>query len=328
MNDFKHQVPILSDGWDCLSLRCNGQFVSIPDNVMLDELIRPPLPYKILPILRIYKTSENRLKDVIKIINDKQKQPSWKLINQALKGTNSKRLYVVSSQNAYRISPLMNLESQEANLESQRVLQHYSNIIINNLAIKINYLSKTDIQVREICDISGCYFETYQFHQAVQRYCSYILPHPYRTRLNRENSRHIHSINYRKKIEDANRIKERFSLYHHACDVEKIYVSEVNQDEKTSKEFDSRLNERIIDLGSVSRKIARLQRSNELPSLPPRRELHQCVFCYRFSFVELPPQGDDFKQHCDRNECIAAYERWLRHVNRLGIRLKREKIVD
>jgi hypothetical protein len=337
MDYLEQQVPIIRDGWDRLSFHHHGVTITIPDAVMLDELIRSPQPYKIRPLLLIHKTSKRRLEDVIKIIDDKQKQPSWKLITKALKGTRSERLYIVSSQNAYRIPPSSDLVSQEAELESQKVLQYASNTIINHLRHKFNYLSESDQQAKEICDKHGYFFEIYRFTQMVQRYCEFILPYPCKTRFNREYNLHVDlnkAINLygdkekeivRQGIAHSQKLMERFSLYRYATAVQDRIFGLMNLDEK--KVFDSHLFDKTDDLYTSNRKIARDQQKAKRQELngillSPRVELHQCVFCYRFRFAELPPQGNPFPQHCDRDECKLAYGRWSRHVRR------ERKVVD
>lgn len=343
MHLFERQVPIIHAGWDYLTFYCSDFTVTIPDEVMLDELIRSPQPYKIRRLLQIYKTSQTRLENVIKILDDNQRQPSWKLITKALKGTTSERLYIVSSQNAYRIPLSSDLASQEAELESQKVLQYASNTIVNHLRHKFNYLSESDQQAKEICDKHGHSFEIYRFTQMVQRYCKFVLPYPYKNRFNREYNLHIDlnkAINLygnkekeivRKGIAHSQRLMERFSLYRYATAVQDRIFGLMNLDEK--KVFDSHLFDRNDDLYTSNRKIARNQQKakRQEPNgilLSPRVELHQCVFCYRFKFEPLPPQGDDFPQHCDRDECKKAYGRWKKHLNRLEIRLTREEIDD
>jgi hypothetical protein len=339
MQDFESQVPIIRDGWDCLVFRRSGEFVTIPDEVMLDELIRPPLPYKILHLLSIYKTSQQILEDVFKILVSEQKPPSWKLITKTLKGTNSKRLYIASSQNAYRLKPSFDLESQI-------VLQRYSNTAIDYIHRGFSFPSEFDRRVKKICDNHGYCFETYQFHQTVQRYCSFMIPYPYRNRFDREDSPHIllnKPIDFYgekerricdREIASERMIMERFSLYHYSTAFTNKISLNIDPDEKEI--LDSSLFVSTDNLYTNARKIARHQRTqrkeqkaiiesqNEL--LCSSLELHQCVFCYRFSFVELPPQGNDFKQHCDRDECKKAYERWKKHLNRLKIPLKRGEI--
>jgi hypothetical protein len=355
MAHFEKQLPIILDGWDCLALPLNGRIVSIPDNVLLDELIRTPQPYKILPLLSIYEISESISKNAIKVINDKKKQPSWKSIAKALQGnikgilkgtierTNLERLYVVVSQNAYIISCSSDLMSQRDDLESQMVLQFYSNTIINYLHSEFSFPTETDLLIKEVCDKHGQCFETYQFAQMVQRYCEFILPYPYKTRFNREYNLHIdlnkpiklHGNNesqiISQGISHSQRLRERFSLYSYTIAVQNRILGSLTREEK--EVFDSRLFDRTDYLYTFDRKMARDQQKakRQEPNrilLSPRDELHQCVFCYRFKFEPLPPQGNEFPQHCDRDECKLAYGRWLRHINRLEIRLTREEIVD
>jgi hypothetical protein len=342
MNHFEPQVPIILDGWDRLILPLNGRLVSIPDPVMLDELVRPPQPYKILPLLVTYKVSEKEFKDVWEIIHSKQRQPSWKLITHALRNTESERLYIVSSQNAYRIPRLNNIASCKADLESQKKLQSASNSVVRHLRIKFSYIFEDDLKVKEICDKTDFYFETYVFLMTVARYCNFILPYPYATRLDREENSHdclrkpieMYGNKEREIVNNEaafhKRLKERFSTFSYTSVFMQRFFEHLELNDSLSS-FTSELFDRHDYLTSKIRKTARekrktkSQRSEKLHT-PSTANLHQCVFCYRFSFVKLPLQGDDFTQHCARNECKRAYGSWVRHVNRLGIRVKGEKI--
>lgn len=335
MNYFEPQVPIIDDGWECLALPLNGRIVSIPDNVLLDELIRPPHPFEIISLLSIYETSDTLKKaikdDVEKILNDKQKQPSWKLLLNAVEATSSERLYTVVSQNAYRLETSNNLESH---IDSQKKLQDFSNSVLESISGLFDCQTEADLQIENFLAANGHSIETYRFVQLVQKYCTFILPHPYQTRFNRKSVAHVIDVDSTKKhVELTNRLKERFSLYRYCSRLNDLCIRQVNSNKETAREFNSLLDGKIIGLGNTSRSIARKQqkerriRPNRFP-LPLIGNLHQCAFCYRFSFVELPPQGDDFSQHCDRDECKDAYEPWVRHVNRAGIRLRRGKVTD
>jgi hypothetical protein len=335
MSDFESKVPILVQGWKRLVLHHDGATTIIPNDIMLKELSCPPLPHEILTLLSIYETSET-LKETIKgavekILNNKQQQPSWKLLLKAVEATSSERLYTVVSQNAYRLEPSNNLESH---IESQKVLQDFSNVVLESISGLFDCKSASDLQIENLLATNGHSIETYRFIQLVQRYCTSILPRPYQTRFNRKSVSHIINVDSTKKqIELTNRLKERFSLYRYCSKLDELYTRQVNSNEKTARKFNSLLDGKIIDLGATSRSIARKQqkerkiRPDRLP-VPLIGSLHQCVFCALFSFPPLPPQAGNFKQHCGRDECIDAYDAWFEHINGKGIRLRRGKVPD
>jgi hypothetical protein len=74
---------------------------------------------------------------------DEEKQ-SWKEIAKMLKNTLSDELYYVVSQNSYRWSVI-------CDFENQRILQGYSNKLVECLTDKLRNPTENDLEIENFC---------------------------------------------------------------------------------------------------------------------------------------------------------------------------------
>jgi hypothetical protein len=350
MAHFEQQVPIIRDGWDRIEFRLPSLSailwtpeqgsLYLPDGRMLHELICVPHPHTVLSLLSIHKLPDETKRRIIEIVTRKYPIPSWLEIKEVLeeddihKSPQFGRLYAVVDRNCH--TPL-----QKFNYHSQKLLQSYSNRIVNTLIYRRDNPPETEIRIQDFCEKNGIPYEEYQLHDLTIRYFCSMLPHPIRTVPNKRVERDFVTragINSLGELERLNTHlrespKERKHIHHLVNEDARSY--ELFFAFRDSWQYKNKLEDYLDSIGLASEfkslssppnkldrtfaqveKLSRGKTREELPQL-----LCQCQFCFNFR-LEKPANGKISRYCGDKDSVCAKAERaWRDRLRDKGITL-------
>jgi hypothetical protein len=328
MSQFKRNIPVTST----LSLAIEGNWeriifdsidLMVPSDLMLSELILSPTdnPMWLMNILREYQPPEiEDLESLIKKNPNASEQQIAQVINTRMW---DEKLYAIVSLRLY------GLPQESPDLESQVILQGFSNQLVSMIEQELLSPSSIDETIADFCAEKKISWDAIRYHQAVVDYCLQILPHPlnYVPNVDLDSAWSVFISDKFDQMESSEEISKhtnpRLADYHERKVEAERQVASLFSDYRVSRAV---LDELTLQLKEERPEIFRERfeinsstvtsnRSYRRSKKPTEKDLLlcRCEFCYEFRTM-VRKRGVNPAWHCDEKRCQQKYDAWKKHL--------------